>query len=434
MMRTVDLIIKKRNGGELSAGEIEYLITGYTKGDIPDYQMAAFLMAVCFNGMTAAETAQFTAWMAGSGDVVDLSPIPGIKVDKHSTGGVADTTTLVVAPLVAAAGVKVAKMSGRGLGHTGGTIDKLESIPGFITTLDREHFLRQVREIGLAVAGQSGNLVPADKMLYALRDVTGTVDSIPLIASSIMSKKIAAGADAIVLDVKTGSGAFMKKKEDAFRLAETMVEIGRRVGRKTTAVISDMDEPLGSNIGNSLEVEEAIGVLQGRVKGRLRELAVVLGAHMLLLAGRSKTFEEAAALLDELLESQAALRKFGEMIEVQGGNRDVIYDTSLLPQARYQKVLTCPADGYLVIRDTQALGMAAMVLGAGRETKDSIIDLSAGLKLHGRTGDQMKKGQPFLTFYYNDGSRLAQAQTLVRQAVDIRKEPPEPRPLVYGTV
>jgi len=430
-MRTVDLIIKKRSGEALSKEEIEFLISNYVKGGIPDYQMAAFLMAVYFQGMSPLETAWLTEVMAGSGDMVDLSPVPGIKVDKHSTGGVADTTTLVLVPLVAAAGVMVAKMSGRGLGHTGGTIDKLESIPGFCTSLDREHFLRQVREIGLAVVGQSGNLVPADKKLYALRDVTATVDSIPLIASSIMSKKIAAGADAIVLDVKTGSGAFMKKKEDAILLAKAMVDIGRQMGRKTAAVISDMNEPLGLAIGNSLEVEEAIGVLQGRVRGRLRDLCVVLGSHMLYLTGRTKTVEEAAAMLDGLLESKAALNKFGDLIKAQGGNRAVLENTSLLPQARYQQVITSPQEGYLVIHDARLLGLAAMALGAGRETKDSIIDLSVGLKLHARTGDKLEKGQPLLTFFYNDKSRTAQAENLAQQAVKICQQPPKVRPLVY---
>lgn len=431
-MRALDLIMKKRNGLILTAEEIQFLIENYVRGEIPDYQMSAFCMAVYFQGMSKEETSAFTLAMAGSGDTVDLSSIPGIKVDKHSTGGVADTTTLVLAPLLAAAGVSVAKMSGRGLGHTGGTIDKLESIPGFKTTLDKERFISQVREIGLAVVGQSGNLVPADKKLYALRDVTGTVDSIPLIASSIMSKKIAAGAQAIILDVKTGSGAFMKNKEEAYCLAQAMVEIGQEVGRQTAAVISDMNEPLGSAVGNALEVEEAIWVLQGKVKGPLRDLTILVGAQLLKMTGRAASPEEAVKPLNTLLDDGSALAKFTQMIEAQGGNPAVTQDTSLLPQAAFRCEVLCPQEGYLLIENTQALGRAAMLLGAGRETKDAAVDLAVGFKLHGRTGDKFVQGQPLATMYYNNKEKLEEALKVIHSSWKISSEKVERRPLIYG--
>ncbi len=433
-MRAVDIILKKRDGKELSTEEINYLIEKYVQGQIPDYQMAAFCMAVYFQGMNERETADLTMAMARSGDMVVLSAIPGIKIDKHSTGGVADTTTLVLAPLVAAAGVAVAKMSGRGLGHTGGTIDKLESIPGFQTALSQKDFIRQVQEIGLAVVGQSGNLVPADKMLYALRDVTGTVESLPLIASSIMSKKIAAGADVIMLDVKTGSGAFMRTQEDSFRLAEAMVAIGQNVGRKTAAAITDMNEPLGSAIGNALEVEEAILTLHGKIKGSLRELSLTLGAYILKMAGKAADLEAARDTLSGLLDSGAALEKFAQMIDAQGGNPEVINDVKLLPQAAKQQVLESWQDGYVRIEDAQALGLAAMLLGAGRATKEDKIDLAVGLKIHVRTGEKVHKGQPLLTLYYNDESKAEDALTTARSALQIYPDPVPARKLIYGIV
>jgi pyrimidine-nucleoside phosphorylase len=433
-MRTTDLIIKKRNGYSLTKEEIEFLVHNFTQGNIPDYQMAAFCMAVYFRGMDMEETTNLTLAMVNSGETIDLAAIKGTIVDKHSTGGVADTTTLVLAPLVAAAGVPVAKMSGRGLGHTGGTIDKLESIPGFHTILSKEAFIEQVNKIGVAVVGQSGALVPADKKIYALRDVTGTVDSIPLIASSIMSKKIAAGAQAIVLDVKTGSGAFMKDTEEAFRLAETMVGIGTRAGRETVAIISDMNEPLGSAIGNALEVQEAIEVLQGKVSGPLRELSLGLGSYMILAAGKAKDFAEAKGILNGLLEERRALAKMKELIEAQHGNPEVLENLTLLPQARGKLIVKAWAEGYLAEIDAQALGLAAMVLGAGRETKDAAIDLAVGLKVHGRRGDYFKLDQPLLTLYYNEEKRMAEAMKYVREAFTFSPSKVEKNPLIYGVV
>lgn len=433
-MRATDLIEKKKQGGSLTEDEISFLINGYVQGTVPDYQMAAFCMVVYFQGMTAAETAYLTMAMAGSGDQADLSFISGLAVDKHSTGGVADTTTLVLAPLVASAGVYVAKMSGRGLGHTGGTIDKLESIPGLKTALDQESFIRQVREIRLAVVSQTGNMVPADKKLYALRDVTATVDAIPLIAASVMSKKIAAGARAIVLDVKTGQGAFMKEQEKAFKLAAAMVEIGRQVGRETVAVVTDMNEPLGGAIGNALEVEEAIRTLRGRNRGPLRQLSLALGSYMLSLAEPGLSLQEAYARLEQKLASGEALQKLAQMIRAQGGNGAVTENTALLPQARLQHIVRAEQAGYLFIRDAQALGMAAMVLGAGRETKEAQIDLAVGLRMHGRTGDPVGKGSPLVTVCYNDERRLAVALPRLNQALAVQPEKPPVNPLIYGVV
>lgn len=433
-MRITDLLIRKRNGGLLSAEEISYIIKNYVDGSIPDYQISALLMAIYFQGMSEEETAQLTLAMANSGDTVDLSPIPGLKVDKHSTGGVADTTTLVLAPLVAAAGVPVAKMSGRGLGHTGGTIDKMESIPGLNTSLGREEFISQVKEINLAVVGQSGNLVPADKLLYGLRDVTGTIDSIPLIASSIMSKKIAAGAQAILLDVKTGSGAFMQSVENSFELAETMVRIGKNVGRETAAFVTDMNEPLGNSIGNALEVEEAIHTLQGKNKGPLRELCLSLGAYMLILGGQTKTPQEGYQLLGKLLDSGQALEKFRQMITAQGGNGDVVNNTRLLPQAKKEHILLSNKDGYMAIHNSQIIGLSAMILGAGRENKESSIDLSVGIKIHAHTGDRIIKGQPLFTLFYNDDTRIVSALQTVERGFKIEDNPVDKKPLIYGLI
>lgn len=433
-MRVSELIIKKRNGESLSQEEINLLIKNYVTGKIPDYQLSALLMAIYFQGMNPTETGALTLAMAQSGEMIDLSSLPGPIVDKHSTGGIADTTTLVLTPLIAAAGIPVAKMSGRGLGHTGGTIDKLESIPGFKTALLKDEFIRQVQNIQLAVAGQTGNMVPADQKLYALRDVTGTVDSIPLIASSIMSKKIASGAEAIVLDVKTGTGAFMQDVEKAFSLAEAMVKIGQQVGRKTVAVISDMNEPLGLSIGNALEVEEAILTLQGNKKGKLRELSLVLGSLILQLVGQVRELSQGYHRLAALLDSNAALEKFAQMIKAQGGNAAVIKDLSLLPQAKFKKEILCEEDGYLMIENAWVFGIMAMILGAGRETKESIIDLAVGIKLHGRTGDKISKGETLLTFYYNDEKRLTEALKMIPQALCIQSEPVAKRPLILGKV
>ncbi|HSI67677.1 MAG TPA: pyrimidine-nucleoside phosphorylase [Planococcus sp. (in: firmicutes)] len=403
-MRMVDLIEKKRDGFELTTEEIQYIVSGYTVDEIPDYQMSAFLMAVYFNDMTDKERAALTLAMAGSGDQIDLSAIEGVKVDKHSTGGVGDTTTLILAPLVAACGVPVAKMSGRGLGHTGGTIDKLEAIEGFNVELSTEDFIKQVNDHKLAVIGQSGNLTPADKKLYALRDVTATVNSIPLIASSIMSKKIAAGADAIVLDVKTGEGAFMKTAEDAKELANAMVAIGNSTGRRTMAIISDMSQPLGFAIGNALEVKEAIETLQGNGPEDLTELCLVLGSQMVVLGEGASTLEEARTMLEAVIENGDALRAFKQLIQDQGGNPAVVDDVGLLPQAKYVNPVESRQEGYISFMEADEIGTAAMVLGAGRATKESVIDLAVGIVLHKKVGDFVEKGEAIATIYSNDAS------------------------------
>lgn len=434
-MRTVDIILDKRDGKELDGDAIAELIGAYTAGEVPDYQMAAFLMAVYFRGMTAAETAALTMATANSGATVDLSVIPGVKVDKHSTGGVADTTTLVLAPLVAAAGVPVAKMSGRGLGFTGGTIDKLEAIPGFRTALSREEFLANLAAVGAAITGQTADIAPADGKIYALRDVTGTIESIPLIASSVMSKKIAAGADKILLDVKAGSGAFMKTTADAVRLAETMVAIGAQVGRETMAVISSMDEPLGLAVGNSLEVGEAIDILAGTGGApELREVCLTLGAHMVVLAGKADSFAAGRALLTELLDSGAALAKLADLIAAQGGDAAVITDRARLPLAPHRREVACPRDGYVAAIDAARIGHAAMLLGAGREYKGQAIDLGAGLVMGCRVGDRISAGQRLATLYTGDPARLAAAEAAVAAAVTVGPRPvPRPR-LILGTV
>ncbi|MDN4594127.1 pyrimidine-nucleoside phosphorylase [Polycladomyces subterraneus] len=421
-MRTVDLIRKKRDGQALTTEEIEFLIRGYAKGEIPDYQVSAWAMAVYFNGMTDRETADLTMAMVLSGEQVDLTSIRGKKVDKHSTGGVGDKTTLVVGPLVAAAGVPVAKLSGRGLGHTGGTIDKLESIAGFATSLTREAFVRQVNEIGIAVTGQTADLTPADKQLYALRDVTATVDSIPLIASSIMSKKIAGGADAIVLDVKTGHGAFMKKEEDAIRLAKAMVSIGTQVGRETVAVISDMNQPLGFAVGNALEVKEAIDTLRGEGPADLTELSLTLGAQMVLLAGVVSTYTKARALLASKLEDGAALEKFRAFIRAQQGDADVVDHPERLPQAQHRIEVVSPVEGAVSALQAEEIGLAAMKLGAGRATKEDRIDHAVGIVLHKKIGDAVQKGTPLATLHANDLSRIDEVKAQVLAAYEISKQ------------
>jgi pyrimidine-nucleoside phosphorylase len=433
-LRAYDILYKKRMGQELSTEEINFLVKGFTAGTVPDYQMAAFAMAVCIQGMSDRETADLTMAMAHSGDVVDLSPIPGIKVDKHSTGGVGDKTSLVLVPMVAACGAPVAKMSGRGLGHTGGTLDKLESIPGFAVEQSREAFLAQVRSIGCAIVGQSGNLVPADKKLYALRDVTATVDNVPLIAASIMSKKIAGGADAIVLDVKTGSGAFMHTVEDSFALAEAMVRIGRHVGRRTVAVVTGMDQPLGLAVGNALEVKEAIDTLRGFGPEDLEALCLALGEQMLVLAGVAKDAAEARAKLTYALRSGAALAKLKEMVTAQGGDASYINQPIKLPRAERFAPFVSTAAGYVQRIDALALGRAAGFLGAGRETKESPIDLAVGVVLKKKVGDAVEAGEPLAELHLGPLSREAEARELLQAAFVIGPEPPKAEPLLYGMV
>ncbi|PTU29180.1 pyrimidine-nucleoside phosphorylase [Bacillus subtilis] len=400
-MRMVDIIIKKQNGKELTTEEIQFFVNGYTDGSIPDYQASALAMAIFFQDMSDRERADLTMAMVNSGETIDLSAIEGIKVDKHSTGGVGDTTTLVLAPLVAALDVPVAKMSGRGLGHTGGTIDKLEAIDGFHVELTKDEFIKLVNRDKVAVIGQSGNLTPADKKLYALRDVTGTVNSIPLIASSIMSKKIAAGADAIVLDVKTGAGAFMKTEEDAAELAKAMVRIGNNVGRQTMAVISDMSQPLGFAIGNALEVKEAIDTLKGEGPEDLHELVLTLGSQMVVLAKKADTLDEARAKLEEVMKNGKALEKFKDFLKNQGGDSSIVDDPSKLPQAAYQIDVPAKEAGVLSEIVADEIGVAAMLLGAGRATKEDEIDLAVGIMLRKKVGDKVEKGEPLVTLYAN---------------------------------
>ena len=432
-MRMIDLIEKKKRGMALTKAEIDYFIDGYTAGQIPDYQAAALLMAICFTGMRHEETAWMTDAMVRSGDQVDLSSIPGVKVDKHSTGGIGDKTTLILAPLVAACGVPVAKMSGRGLGYTGGTVDKLESIPGFRTDLDRDAFLDTVKRIGVCVVGQSGHLALADKKLYALRDVTGTVDSIPLIAASIMSKKIAAGADGIVLDVKCGSGAFMKTPEDAVRLAREMVAIGQACGRKMAAVITNMDLPLGYSIGNGLEVAEAIDLLKGAGPADLREVCLVLAAQMLSLAGKG-TLQACRDMAAAALDSGAALEKFVQMCRAQGGDPAVVEHPQTLYAGAVSDTLQAPADGWICRMDAQACGKASMLLGAGRETKESAIDPAAGIVLACKTGDRVQKGQVLARLYTNQPDQMADAKQVLLDAYTLSDQKPQLPPLVYDTI
>ncbi len=408
-MRMYDIIQHKRDNKELSGEEIQFFVEEYTAGNIPDYQAAALAMAIFFNGMTPEETAALTLAMAHSGDVMDLTPIKGVKVDKHSTGGVGDKTSLVLGPMVAALGVPVAKMSGRGLGHTGGTIDKLESFPGFQTGIPEQEFFDNVNRIGIAIAGQTGNLAPADKKLYALRDVTATVESIPLIASSIMSKKIAAGADVIVLDVKVGSGAFMKDEESAVKLADTMVRIGDNVGKKTMAVVSDMDEPLGYAVGNALEVKEAIDTLAGNGPQDLYELCLELGSHMVAGAGKAQNCAEAKEMLAGTIKDGSALRKLAELVEAQGGNPEAVYDTGLLPKASIEYEYRADTEGYVSRIVCDIVGTSAMVLGGGRENKDSVIDLSVGIVLEAKKGAYVHKGDVLARFYANDENKLSDA-------------------------
>lgn len=411
-MRMVDMISKKRDGHALSSEEIKFIIDGYTKGEIPDYQMSSLAMAIYFQDMTDEERAALTMAMVESGDQIDLSNIEGIKVDKHSTGGVGDTTTLVLAPLVAALGIPVAKMSGRGLGHTGGTIDKLESVEGFHVEISEDEFIQLVNEAKIAVIGQTGNLTPADKKIYALRDVTGTVNSIPLIASSIMSKKIAAGADAIVLDVKTGKGVFMQTVEDAEALAHAMVKIGNQVGRQTMAIISDMNQPLGRAIGNALELKEAIDTLKGQGPEDLTELVLTLGAQMVVLAQKAETLEDARAQLQSVIDNGAAVEKFKTFLSNQGGDASVVDDPSKLPTAKYTFELPAKQSGVVSEMVANEIGIASMMLGAGRQTKEDDIDLAVGLVLHKKIGDKVSEGESLLTIYANQEDVAAVKQKL----------------------
>lgn len=433
-MRAYDIIYKKREGKKLSRKELQFLIDGYVSGEIPDYQIAAWAMAVFFRGMDAEETADLTMLMAESGDMIDLSSIAGIKVDKHSTGGVGDTTTLVLAPLVASAGAAVAKMSGRGLGHTGGTIDKLESIPNFNTFLSRDKFLDNVNQHGAAVVGQTGNLTPADKKLYALRDVTATVESIPLIASSIMSKKIAGGADAVVLDVKTGSGAFMKDNEQAKKLARAMVDIGEEVGRKTIAYITDMNQPLGYAVGNALEVKEAVETLSGNGPEDLTELCIELGSAMLKLAGIAGDLDKGKDILREKINNGQALDKFKEMIAAQEGNPKIIDDFNLLPHADKTVEVKAEKSGYISSIEALDVGTAAMLLGAGREKKDSKIDLAVGIVLKKKVGDKTAEGDTLAVLHVNREDNLKEAEAKLAAAFSISAQKPEQKQLIYEII
>ena len=433
-MRMYDIIHKKREGGELSGEEIRFFVQGFTRGEIPDYQASALMMAIFFQGMTRRETGDLTMEMAHSGDMVDLSSIPGVKVDKHSTGGVGDKTSLILGPIAAACGVKIAKMSGRGLGHTGGTVDKLESIPGFRTAIPREEFFQIVRETGLSIIGQSGNLCPADKKLYALRDVTATVESLPLIASSIMSKKIAAGADAILLDVKVGSGAFMKTREDSRALAREMVRIGAQVGRRTVALITDMDMPLGRCVGNALEVQEACQVLSGRGDPRLRELCLELSANMVYLGGQASTLEEARGLASQAVASGKALEKFRDMVEAQGADGSCVLQPEKLPLSQVCLEVSAPETGYLTRLNAEECGLAAVELGAGRETKDSPIDYGAGIVLLKNKGDAVAKGEPIALLYAQREDLCHRGRERFLSALQVGQEPPAMGPLILERI
>ena len=413
-MLMTDLIVKKRDGGELSAEEIQFMVDGYVRGDIADYQMSAMCMAILFRGMTDQETLDLTMSMMHSGEVVDLSGIEGIKADKHSTGGVGDKTSLILCPMVAACGLRIAKMSGRGLGHTGGTLDKLESFPGYNISIGEKRFIENVNRIGIALIGQTADIVPADKKLYALRDVTGTVPSIPLIVSSIMSKKLASGADVIVLDVKCGSGAFMKTEEQALELARGLTRIGRLAGKKCAAVITDMDQPLGCAVGNALEVKEAISVLRGETGGDLLELCLTLGSCILTEAGVARDNDEARAMLQETINSGAALKKLSELVEAQDGEARDVYDTSRLPLAPVQLEVLSDTSGYLSHIECEKVGLISMHLGGGRATKESAIDLSVGLVLHKKVGDRVEKGESLGTIHASTMEKAQEAAELLR--------------------
>lgn len=432
-MRMFDIIAKKRDGGTLSREELAFAVNGFVAGEIPDYQMSALLMAIYLRGMTHQETAQLTDLMARSGDMVDLSAIQGVKADKHSTGGVGDKTTLIIAPLAAACGVRIAKMSGRGLGHTGGTVDKIESVPGTRTDLSRQEFFDQVNRLGLAVIGQSGNLAPADKKIYALRDVTATISCVPLIASSIMSKKLAAGSDCILLDVKTGTGAFMKTLEGSLELAQAMVEIGRHNGRKVAALITDMDIPLGRAVGNSLEVAECVQVLRGQGPKDLTDLCLRLAGEMLALAGQGSPevcLEKARAALRD----GSALRKMIEMFGAQGGDTSVLEDPSRFVLSPCRKEIQAREEGFITAMDTEKVGIASVILGAGRLKKEDAIDYGAGILIHKKTGEAVRAGESLATFYTSDPALLAEAEEVYRSALTFGPKPPKLPPMVQARV
>lgn len=431
-MRMYDIINKKKRGCVLTQEEIRFMTEGYTKGEIPDYQMSALMMAVCFQGMTEEETLALTLAMRDSGEVLDLSEIEGIKVDKHSTGGVGDKTSLVLTPMIAALGIPVAKMSGRGLGHTGGTIDKLECFPGFSTELTKEQFCQNVNRIKMAIMGQTADLAPADKKLYALRDVTATVEQLSLIASSIMSKKLAAGADAIALDVKTGNGAFMKEEKDAFALAGEMVQIGKNAGKRMAAVITDMEQPLGNAVGNSLEVKEAILSLNGLGPKDLMEVVYALGTEMVLAAEKAATEEEARNLLEQTIREKTALDKFAEFVEAQGGEKQYVYQPELLPAAGIQMQVINTDTGYVGGILAEEIGLANLILGGGRNTKDSPVDLSVGVLLHKKRGQALQPGEALATIYANDMEQAKEAYGKIVGAYRIQPQAPEELLMVKG--
>ncbi len=432
-MRMYDIIKNKRDGGKLSKEEIDFFVKGYTAGEIPDYQASALCMAIYFRGMDDEETTNLTLAIAASGDKVDLTGINGVKVDKHSTGGVGDKTSLIIAPIVASYGVKVAKMSGRGLGHTGGTIDKLEAIDGYQTSIDKKEFFRIVNEVGVSIIGQSGNLAPADKKLYALRDVTATVDSLPLIVSSIMGKKLAAGADCILLDVKTGSGGFMKTLEDSTKLAKSMVEIGHLAGKKVIALITDMDVPLGKAIGNSLEVIEAVETLKGEGPEDLTEICIDIAANMLYMAGKG-TVKECEALAKKAIADGSALQTLVKMVHAQGGNEKLLLDTSLFKKAAYDYEVKAPRTGYIEHVDTESYGMASLALGAGRAKKEDPIDYSAGITLEKKTGDFVKEGDVIAVLHTNKPESVKEAEERILKATEISSEPVEKKPIILGRI
>lgn len=432
-MRMYDIIKNKRDGGKLSKEEIDFFVKGYTAGEIPDYQASALCMAIYFRGMDDEETTNLTLAIAASGDKVDLSGINGVKVDKHSTGGVGDKTSLIIAPIVASYGVKVAKMSGRGLGHTGGTIDKLEAIDGYQTSIDKKEFFRIVNEVGVSIIGQSGNLAPADKKLYALRDVTATVDSLPLIVSSIMGKKLAAGADCILLDVKTGSGGFMKTLEDSTKLAKSMVEIGHLAGKKVIALITDMDVPLGKAIGNSLEVIEAVETLKGEGPEDLTEICIDIAANMLYMAGKG-TVKECEALAKKAIADGSAIQTLVKMVHAQGGNEKLLLDTSLFKKAAYDYEVKAPKTGYIEHVDTESYGMASLALGAGRAKKEDPIDYSAGITLEKKTGDFVKEGDVIAVLHTNKPESVKEAEERILNATEISSEPVEKKPIILGRI
>ena len=431
-MRMLDIIDAKRNKITLSDEQIRFVVEGYTTGDIPDYQMSALLMAIWFNGMTAEETRELTMAMLHSGDQLDLSDIPGVKVDKHSTGGVGDKVSIPLAPLVAAAGLIVPMISGRGLGHTGGTLDKLEAIPGYTVEINEDAFKRQLKEVGCIIAGATGNIAPADKKIYALRDVTDTVDSIPLIAGSIMSKKIASGTDALVMDVKTGSGAFMKNEEDAKALARALVDIGKGVGMDIMAVISDMNQPLGRAIGNALEIEESIALLKGEGPDDLLDLVLTIGSQMLYMGGKATTLEEGRSILESHIADGSALERFRMMIEAQGGDDTVIDDPTIMPQARYHIPIIAGKEGVVTAMTSDKLGLASMMLGGGRATKDDVLDYAVGLTLNKKVGDSVAKGETLLTVHSNRED-IADVERLIRNNITIGKEA-QPITLIHDII